>query len=182
MEAIWDSKVYAKESESGHLPVFYSLVSWKEYPEEENTWEPASAVQHLRKLISSFHKDHPDKPTATSPAIDNAPPMARPTVKPAEPPKRKRGRPANSTNKRAKKWAAFDFYRVFGWIWVTSKFDVLSCVAHDCTWLSANRFSQNFYFSTFSSLSHKASVFLLELPLGQEVFHRQPLTVTGFPL
>ena len=115
VEVIWDNAVYAKELESGHLPGLYYLVSWKGYPEEENTWEPASAVQHLRKLISSFHKDHPDKPTATSPAIDTAPPMARPTVKPTEPLKRKRGRPANSTNKRAKKnWAAFDFYRVFG--------------------------------------------------------------------
>ena len=66
------------------------------------------------------------------------------------------------------------FYRVFGWIRVTSKSDVLSRVARDCMWLSADRFSQNFYFSTFLSLSHKASVFLLELPLGQEVFHRQP--------
>ena len=89
VEAIWDSAVYARESESGHLPGLYYLVSWKGYPEEENTWEPASAVQHLRKLISLFHKDHPDKPTATSPAIDTAPPMARPTVKPTEPLKRK---------------------------------------------------------------------------------------------
>ena len=106
VEAIWDSAVYARESESGHhLPGLYYLVSWKGYPEEENTWEPASAVQDLRKLISSFHKDHPDKPTATSPAIDTAPPMARPTVRPTatEPTKRKRGRPANSANKRAKK-------------------------------------------------------------------------------
>ena len=107
--------------------------------------------------------------------------MARPTVKLTGPPKQKRGRPANSTNKRAKKWAAFDFYRVFGWIRVTSKSDVLSRVARDCTWLSADRFSQNFYFSTSSSLSHKASVFLLQLSLGQEVFHQRPSTVTGFP-
>ena len=97
VEAIWDSAVYARKSESGHLPGLYYLVLWKEYPEEENTWEPASAVQHLRKLISLFHKDHPDKPTATFPAINTAPPMARPTVKvtePAkltEPAKRKRG-------------------------------------------------------------------------------------------
>ena len=103
VEAIWDSEVYARESESGHLPGLYSLVSWKGYPKEENTWELASAVQNLRKLISLFHKDHPDKPTATSPAIDTAPLMARPTVKPAEPPKQKQGQLANSTNKRAKK-------------------------------------------------------------------------------
>ena len=37
VEAISDSKVYARESESGHLPGLYYLVSWKEYPEEENT-------------------------------------------------------------------------------------------------------------------------------------------------
>ena len=90
VEAIRDSAVYARESESGHLPGLYYLVSWKGYPEEENTWEPASAVQHLKKLISSFYKNHPGKLTATSPAINIAPPMARPTVK--LPAKRKRGR------------------------------------------------------------------------------------------
>ena len=37
MEAIRDSAVYARESESGHLPGLYFLVSWKRYPEEENT-------------------------------------------------------------------------------------------------------------------------------------------------
>ena len=95
VEVIWDSAVYARESKSGHLPGLYYLVSWKRYPEEENTWKPASAVQHLTKLISLFHKDYPDKPTATSPAIDTAPPITRPT----EPLKQKRGRPI----KRAKK-------------------------------------------------------------------------------
>ena len=107
LEAIWDSVVYAKESELGHLLGLYYLVSWKRYPEEENTWEPASAIQHLRKLISLFHKDHPDKPTAIFPTIDTVLPMAKPTVKPTvkptEPPKQKRGQQANSTNKRAKK-------------------------------------------------------------------------------
>ena len=99
VEAIRDSAVYARESESGHLPGLYYLVSWKGYPEEENTWEPALAVQHLKKLISSFHKDHLDKPTATSPAIDTAPSMARPT----EPLKQKRGRPTGRAKKRTKR-------------------------------------------------------------------------------
>ena len=104
VEAIWDSAVYANESESGHLPGLYYLIAWKSYPEEENTWEPLSAVQHLKKLISSFHKDHPKKPTAISPPIDSAPPMARPTVKltAKTTTNQKRGRPANSTSKRAK--------------------------------------------------------------------------------
>ena len=54
VKTIQDSAVYARESKSDHLPGLYYLVSWKRYPEEENTWEPASAVQYLRKLISSF--------------------------------------------------------------------------------------------------------------------------------
>ena len=107
VEAICDSAVYTRESE-GHLPGLYYLVSWKGYPEEENTWEPASAIQHLRRLVTIFYRDHPDKPTATSPPIDSAPSMARPTVKPragAPSTKRKRGRLAKDSgaSKHAKK-------------------------------------------------------------------------------
>ena len=103
VEGIWDSAIYAKESEVGHLPGLYYLVSWKSYTKEESTWELASAVQHLRKLLSNFHRDNSDKPTATSPPIDTAPPMARPAVKPAGATKQKRGRPAKTgANKKAK--------------------------------------------------------------------------------
>ena len=105
VEAIRDSAIYAKESESGQLPGLYYLISWKGFPEEENTWEPASAIQHLRRLVSTFHKENPDKPTATSTPVDTAPPTARSTVKPgARNNKRKRGRPAkaSSTRKRSK--------------------------------------------------------------------------------
>ena len=117
VEAICNSTVYARKS-AGHLPGLYNLISWKVYPKEENTWEPASAVQHLRKLISLFYKNHHDKPTTTSLAINTAPPMARSIVRliaiASAPPKQKQGQPANSTNKRAKKnRAAFDFYHVF---------------------------------------------------------------------
>ena len=100
IEAICNSAVYVRESETGYLSEFYYLVSWKGYSEEENTWKPTSAVQQLRKLISSFHKDHPDKPTATFKAIDTASPMANPTIKPmVKPTKQKQGQPVNSPNK-----------------------------------------------------------------------------------
>ena len=103
VEAIRDSAIYAKESK-GHLPKLYYLVAWKGYLEKKNTWEPVLAVHYLRKLISSFHKNHPEKPSATFPTIDSSLLMARPTVKPARSIiKRKRGRLANSTNKQAEK-------------------------------------------------------------------------------
>ena len=92
IEAIRDSAIYARESEA-----------WKGYPKEKNTWEPFSAVQHLKKLIRLFHKDHPEKLTATFPPINSALPMARPTIKPTRPTKQKQGQPANSPNKQAKK-------------------------------------------------------------------------------
>ena len=37
IETIRDSAVYARESEAGHRPGLYYLISWKGYPEEENT-------------------------------------------------------------------------------------------------------------------------------------------------
>ena len=44
VEAIWNSAVYTKESESSHLLGLYYLVAWKGYFEEENIWESFSAV------------------------------------------------------------------------------------------------------------------------------------------
>ena len=103
VEAICDSVVYAKETKS-HLPGLYYLVAWKGYLEEKSTWEPASVVQHFKKLISLFYKNHGEKPTATSAPSDSAPPMARPRVKPMAKAttKQKQGRPANSAGKQAK--------------------------------------------------------------------------------
>ena len=102
IEEICDNAVYARESEAGYLPGLYYLVSWKGYPEDKSTLEPASAVQHLRKLISTFHKDHPDKLTTTSPPIDLAPPMAKRTASPNVNSKQKRGQPVHSMGKKAK--------------------------------------------------------------------------------
>ena len=98
VDGIWDSAVYAKESATGQLPGLYYLVLWKSYPKEENTWEPVLAIQQLQRLFTAYHKDNPEKPTATSAFIDTAPPMARPTAPPIArlmtAPTKKRGQPA----------------------------------------------------------------------------------------
>ena len=91
MGDICDSAVYARELEVGHLLGLYYLVTWKGYLEDESTWEFASAVQHPRKLVSIFHKNHPNKPTAIFLRIDIALPMAKRTALPNVNSKRKRG-------------------------------------------------------------------------------------------
>lgn len=106
-ETICDSAVYARESESGHLPGLYYPISWNAYLEEENTWEPVSSIQHLQKLVSTVHKEHLEKPKATFPPVNPAPLMAKPTVKlspETSAAKQKQGRPSKtrSANKRAK--------------------------------------------------------------------------------
>ncbi len=47
VEAIIGSAVHGQQA-NGQMPGLYYLVLWKGYPEEENTWEPSSAVIHLR--------------------------------------------------------------------------------------------------------------------------------------
>ena len=81
VETIIDSAVYTKEAE-GHLPGLYYLITWKGYPEEESKWELFSAIMYLRKMISTFHKNHLEKVTATFPPFDSAPLMAKSSVKP----------------------------------------------------------------------------------------------------
>ena len=112
VEAIIDSAVYAKKAER-HLLGLYYLIFCKNYPKEENTWKPSSAVMHLCKMISIFYKDYPEKPTGTSPLLDPALPMAKPSVKSPVKPfvKRKQGRPISSTN-QTKEWdiGRWDFF------------------------------------------------------------------------
>ena len=80
VDGIRDSAVYARELAIRQLPGLYYLVLWESYPEEENTWEPVSAIQHFRRLVTAYHKDNPEKPIAISAPVDTAPPMARLTT------------------------------------------------------------------------------------------------------
>ena len=85
VKAIWDSAVYVKKSESSYLPGLYYLVFWKSYLEKQNTWELASVIQHLRKLISLFQKDYFNKSTAIFEAIDIALLIGKQTIRPTAP-------------------------------------------------------------------------------------------------
>lgn len=98
VEWIWNSIIYTRESKC-HLQGLYYLILWKSYLKEKNTWEPTSAMQHLQKLISTFHKDHPDKSIVISTPIDTALLMAKHLAI-----KQKRDQPvkASSTKKYAK--------------------------------------------------------------------------------
>ena len=99
METIWGNAFYTKELESKQLLGFYYLMAWKGYLEEKTTWELLSAVQYLKKLISSFYKNHPEKPTTTSLRINFVPPMAKPTVKSIKPiTKKKQSRSCKTVN------------------------------------------------------------------------------------
>ncbi len=80
VKAIIDSTVYDQQTNNNQIPSLYYLISWNGYPEEKNTWEPSSAIIHLRKLISNFHKEYPEKLTATFLTLDSALPMARSTI------------------------------------------------------------------------------------------------------
>ena len=91
MESIDKSAVYARELEAGYLLGFYYLVFWKNYYNDKSTWELASAILHLRKLISTFHKNHPNKPTAISLSINLTSLIAKHTTLLNVNSKRKRG-------------------------------------------------------------------------------------------
>lgn len=64
METIKDNTVYANKVAENQLPGFYYFISWKSYPEAENTKELASTVMYFYKIISTFQKNHPKNPIA----------------------------------------------------------------------------------------------------------------------
>ncbi len=178
VEAIRNSAVYIKESDnSHHLPGLYYLVLWKDYPEEENTWEPILAVLHFCKLINTFYHNHLEKPTVTFLSIDSAPPMTRPTAKPrAETSsKQKRNRPAkdNSASKYTKKTWTSSFYLVFGPIFIAGK---KSLQSHNLIPLRpAVWFFVSFHFSIFIQ-----SFRFFLLSIGQEIFSTNYLDFSVF--
>ena len=157
VEAIRNSAVYASKSESGQLPGLYYLLAWKRYPDEENTWEPSYAIQHLNMLVNSFHKNHPEKLTATSPPINSAPPMAKPTVMLTSL-KRKQGQPAGDASKRVRNW-------VFRCSWHLNN-SLVILANNKWSWLEKNHLSISHHFEStmepfFVKLWSIASVFLL---------------------
>ena len=106
VEVICESAIYIMKSESGTFLGMYYLITWKSFQEEENILESASVIQHHQRLISTFNKKNPDKPTTNSTPIDITLLTARYIVKArAQNNKRKRGQPAkaNSIRKRFKK-------------------------------------------------------------------------------
>ena len=91
-----------EKSELRQLLGFYYLVAWKSYPKNKNTWKPLSAVQHFKKLISSFHKNYLEKLITTFLLINSLTAIASLIVKPTKlTTKQKQGRSANSARKQA---------------------------------------------------------------------------------
>ncbi len=45
------------------------LVKWKDYPREENTWEPRSMFTHSEETIEEFHRTHPTAPRLDARAL-----------------------------------------------------------------------------------------------------------------
>ena len=78
VDGIWNSAIYAKKWTTGQLPGLYYLVLWKSYSKEENTWEPALAIQQFQKLTTAYQKNNLKKPIATFLPIDMGSSMARP--------------------------------------------------------------------------------------------------------
>ena len=101
IKTIIDSVVYDQQvNNSYQMWSLYHFVLWKGYLKEKNIWEPSLIVIYLRKLISTFHKEHLVNPIVIFLPLDFAPPIARLLV-PKEP-KQKSSRLSKGANKRSK--------------------------------------------------------------------------------
>lgn len=105
VEVVCDSAVYVRESEN-NLSGFYYLLSWKNYPEGENTWKSAVAAQYLQRLLSIYHKKNLERFMAIFKPINTISPIARLSRSPKlMTTKKKQGQStkASDTNKHTKK-------------------------------------------------------------------------------
>ena len=102
VEGICDNAVYAKKLEAGYLSGLYYLVSRESNLEDENTWKHILVVQHLRKLVNTFYKDHFNKPTIISLPINSALPIVKHTTLPNLNDKQMCNQPVSNIYKKAK--------------------------------------------------------------------------------
>ena len=61
VEYIKDSRIYRDKLQY--------LVKWKNYPQEESTWEPAENLENASKTIKDFHSKYPSAPRKISALI-----------------------------------------------------------------------------------------------------------------
>lgn len=77
VKTIKDSAVYTNAAMKNQLLELYYFISWISYSKDKNIKKPAAGIMHLWKIINTFHKNHPEEPTATSLLFDSASPMAK---------------------------------------------------------------------------------------------------------
>lgn len=83
VKVISNSKIYVKKSYNIDLASFYNLVLRKSYYQDENTFMLTLTIQHLLRLDTNFHKEYPEKQTATLPLINYASLISRLIIKPS---------------------------------------------------------------------------------------------------
>ena len=69
VENILDSRFFRSKLEY--------LVKWKGYGPQENSWQPEENLANSKKLITKFHKQHPNSPRRISTAIWDTMPFQR---------------------------------------------------------------------------------------------------------